>query len=152
MGAFDLPVFRLQCGAGLFMAPPMVGEAIKGGMLLTKVLSERGRDVLSPCVVHTDPCEASGRSEQMGAKPDNLCPPGVAVCMGDEESMRAMIRAVESNVCMPAGQSPPAQILVTTGGITGARAQSTNSGGKQLSVGAKPVGSLKVHPCRSACM
>lgn len=103
---------RFTHTAGLFMAPTLVGEAMKGGMLLRKVLSNARHDVLSPCIVHTQ-CRDSTRDS--GPERPAVHLPGASACMGSTDAMHAMLRAVEDCACMPAApEAPLPQTLVSS--------------------------------------
>lgn len=139
------------------MAPTMVGEAIKGGMLLRKVLSEAQLNVLSPCIVstaqhekggqgsspHTEPRDANGRIVVVGSLQGDLHLPGVATCMDSADTMHAMVRAVESSACMPSGlETPHSQLLVAK--ATSNADKGTTRSTKGGSAGGKAAGRFKV--------
>ena len=71
-------------GAGLFLAPQMVGEALKGGRLVAEVMTREGYEV----------------APAAGGVP---CPPSfiTAVKVGSAERMCAFCRAVQR--CSPVG-------------------------------------------------
>jgi hypothetical protein len=113
------------------MAPTLVGESIKGGMLLQKVLSDAGRRVVHPitvrCRQEADSSSSSSSSMHTDTEASVLRLPGLSACMGSAPSMHAMLRAVESNACMATAAAPPSQVLVTTRGSGGARSSTDES-------------------------
>jgi hypothetical protein len=129
--AAELRALRLPCTAGLFMAPTMVGESTKGGMLLQKVLSEAGHHAVHPltvrCQQEADSSSSSSGSMRTDTEASVLRLPGVSACMGSAQSMHAMLRAVESSACMATAAAPPSQVLVTTRGSGGARSSTNES-------------------------
>lgn len=107
-------LYKFPCLAGLFMAPTMVGEAIKGGMLVRHVLSTEQHTVLDTCIVHTE--AGKDGTVQMDTLPGALHLPGVAACMGSAEAALAMIGAVENSTCIVGAGVPHSEIVVATGG------------------------------------
>ena len=96
------------------MAPTMVGEAVKGGMLLRKVLSEAQHDVLSPCVVNAPRHNAAPDTETE----QFVRLPGASTCMASPEAIHAMLRAVEGCACMPAAEGDPLPQMLGTAATT----------------------------------
>lgn len=95
------------------MAPTMVGEAIKGGMLIRTVLSEHQHHILSACIVQSAADHTPGSN--LGASVRHVVSlPGTAAYMPSSNAMHAMMRAVDSNTCIAAVAEAPSQVLVTT--------------------------------------